>query len=301
MRVLKTFAIISTCLLVLLFVPYIICIYSEEYNDAAALLSTFIGIVSTIGFGLWVSYAFQYVNDQIYKRKINDIRIDIRAREFAALENALNDLARIINMKEDMLFSVFPYLKSSFTKTAIDIENLEKNLFVFWYAYENIEELGFIDKRIVIEANTEALLMLHKKRTSGIEGAVEPKLHRYFSKVNEVCIHLKRKMVEYNENFKYDIFSCEEIKLITWFCFSLVPYQLSKHRLRKMLEYLSKVNDLASFLTLDFIPFYQLPDFPEIIEKNHKDDELEDEEYKLWEAEGLKSAEALIKSMSIKS
>ena len=225
------------------------------------------GVISTIAFGVWVSYIFQRMNDISTKKKNDELIETIREREFLKLRFYLSSLVRNFYMREDQLVLKFKNkdLKCSFTQNDIDVENLTVNYFVFMSIYNDIDK--FIENgkdKDFVKKNIDCLFMRDSSSISYInEVAIDiSETYCEFHDFNLVCIELSKKMPQLNLDYKLQIFKPNEIAAISAFsneigigCFTNFkpPYEI--------IQLFTKLLAIQSFIKADFVPYYKKDDF----------------------------------------
>lgn len=266
MRKILKWAIFSTIVFGIVLVAYCILNFSC-YEKTASLFSALLGVISTIAFGVWVSYIFQRMNDTSTKKKNDELIETIREREFSKLRFHLSSLVRHFHMREDQLILKFKEmdLKCSFTQDDINIENLTVNYFVFMSIYKDIDK--FIDNekdKDFVKLNIECLLMRDNLSTRyyGEVATDISETYREFHDFNLVCMELSKKMPQLNLDYKLQIFNPNEIESIGAFSREIgIGYFTNFNPPYEIIKLFTKLLAIQSFIKADFVPYYKKDNF----------------------------------------
>jgi len=266
MKKIFNWAIISTIAFGIVLIAYSILNFSC-YEKTASLFSALLGVISTIAFGVWVSYIFQRMNDISTKKKNDELIETIREREFSKLRFHLSSLVRDFHMREDQLILKFKDmdLKCSFTQDNIDVENLTVNYFVFMSIYRDIDK--FIDNekdKDFVKKNIDCLFMKDSMSIRYINEVATDisETYREFHDFNLVCMELSKKMPQLNLDYKLHIFNPNEIAAINAFSNEIgIGYFTNFNPPYEIIQLFTKLLAIQSFIKADFIPYYKKDNF----------------------------------------
>ena len=300
MKKILNWAIITTIAFAIVLVAYCVLNFSDCVNTAS-LFSALLGVISTIAFGMWVSYIFQRMNDKTIQKKNEELIETIREREFSKLRFHLASLVKNFHVHEDQLVEKFENinLKCSFSKEDIDIENLTINYFIFMSICKDIDK--YVDNendRVFVRTNIDCLFMkdlLSEMYFNGVETRISQTYYE-FHKFNLICIELSEKMSQLNLDYKLQIFKPNEIKAVCEFsndigigCFVNFnpPYEI--------IQLFEKLLAIQSFVKADFGLYYKTDSFcMDIIKQREKKNEF-DNIVKNWKKEYSEKAEERLK------
>lgn len=301
MKKIFNWAIISTIAFGIVLIAYSILNFSC-YEKTASLFSALLGVISTIAFGVWVSYIFQRMNDISTKKKNDELIEMIREREFSKLRFHLSSLVRDFHMREDQLILKFKDmdLKCSFTQDNIDVENLTVNYFVFMNIYRDIDK--FIDNekdKDFVKKNIDCLFMKDSLSIRYINEVARDisKTYSEFYDFNLVCMELSKKMPQLNLDYKLHIFNPNEIAAINAFSNEIgIGYFTNFNPPYEIIQLFTKLLVIQSFIKADFIPCYKKDNFwTDMQERDEAEKEFDSmvddwmEKYKEKAAEKLKT------------
>ena len=266
MKKILKWAIFSTIVFGIVLVAYCILNFSD-YEETASLFSALLGVISTIAFGVWVSYIFQRMNDISNKKKNDELIETIREREFSKLRFHLSSLVRHFHTREDQLILKLKDmdLKCSFTQDNIDVENLTVNYFVFMSIYKDIDK--FIDnekEKDFVKKNIDRLFMKDSSSIGYINDVAIniSETYREFHEFNLVCMELSKKMPQLNLDYKLQIFTPNEIAAIKVFSNEIdIGYFTNFNPPYEIIQLFTKLLAIQSFIKADFIPYYKKDNF----------------------------------------
>lgn len=266
MKKILKWAIFSTIVFGVVLVVFCILNFSC-YESMASLFSALLGVISTIAFGVWVSYIFQRMNDISTKKKNDELIETIREREFSKLRFYLSPLVKDFHMREDQLILKFKDmdLKCSFTQENIDVENLTVNYFVFMSIYRDIDK--FIDnekEKDFVKKNIDCLFMKDSLSIRCINEVATDISETYskFHDFNLVCMELSKKMPQLNLDYKLHIFNPNEIAAINAFSNEIgIGYFTNFNPPYEIIQLFTKLLAIQSFIKSDFIPYYKKDNF----------------------------------------
>lgn len=266
MKKILKWAIFSTIAFGIVLIAYSILNFSC-YEKTASLFSALLGVISTIAFGVWVSYIFQRMNDISTKKKNDELIEKIREREFSKLRFHLSSLVRHFHMREDQLVLKLKNmdLKCSFTQDNINVENLTVNYFVFMSIYRDIDK--FIDNekdKDFIKKNIDCLFMKDSLSIRYINEVATDisETYREFHDFNLVCMELSKKMPQLNLDYKLHIFTPNEIAAINVFSNEIgIGYFTNFNPPYEIVQLFTKLLAIQSFIKADFIPYYKKDNF----------------------------------------
>ena len=266
MKKIFNWAIISTIAFGIVLIAYSILNFSC-YEKTASLFSALLGVISTIAFGVWVSYIFQRMNDISTKKKNDELIETIREREFSKLRFHLSSLVRDFHLREDQLIFKFKDmdLKCSFTQDNIDVENFTVNYFVFMSIYRDIDK--FIDNekdKDFVKKNIDCLFMKDSLSIRYINEVATDisETYREFHDFNLVCMELSKKMPQLNLDYKLHIFNPNEIAAVNAFSNEIgIGYFTNFNPPYEIIQLFTKLLAIQSFIKADFIPYYKKDNF----------------------------------------
>jgi hypothetical protein len=266
MKKIFNWAIISTIAFGIVLIAYSILNFICD-EKIASLFSALLGVISTIAFGVWVSYIFQRMNDISTKKKNDELIETIREREFSKLRFHLSSMVRDFHMREDQIVLKFKDmdLKCSFTQDNIDVENLTVNYFVFMSIYRDIDK--FIDNekdKDFVKKNIECLFMKDSLSIIYINevAADISETYREFHDFNLVCMELSKKMPQLNLDYKLQVFTPNEIAAINAFSNEIgIGYFTNFNPPYEIIQLFTKLLAIQSFIKADFIPYYKKDNF----------------------------------------
>ena len=269
MRKIKIYAIVFTILFIITFIFYTFFNFTNKDNALISFFNSMVGIFSTIAFGFWISFSFQYANEKINQKKENELIKKIREKEFYSLRITLSYLIRNFYAVEDQLLYKIKGIKSSFTKSEIDIENLTYNYFIFQYIYDHIDDYFNFRDKYIVKKNIDYLFMRDRDGEIFKKSNIKlSRMYEYFLAFNKECIRLEKTMEEYNINYRLMIFSENEIKAISNFAFEIGPGTfINFYPPYEIINMLKKILLIQNFIGADFIPPYKKEDFWFNIEK----------------------------------
>ena len=301
MKKILIWAIIATIAFAIVLVAY--CVLNFSCNEKiASLFSALLGVISTIAFGMWVSYIFQRMNDKSIQKKNEELIETIRGREFSKLRFHLASLVRNFHAHEDQLVEKFENinLKCSFSKEDIDIENLTINYFAFMKICEDIDK--YVDNendKVFVRTNIDCLFMrdlLSEMYFNDVETRISQTYYK-FHEFNLICIELSEKMPQLNLDYKLEIFKPNEIKAVSAFSNDIgIGRFVNFNPPYEIIQLFQKLLVIQSFVKADFVPYYKTDSFcMDILKRREKKNEF-DNIVKNWMKEYCEKAEEKLKT-----